>query len=118
MLKSIMAEEQSRLVYSTDKVLPNKEKPAGKAPQAKVSLSQQKVYVRLDRKGRGGKSVTLIEGIQMPGKDREALLKQLKARLGTGGALKNDLIEIQGDHRDVIIETLQGMGYKPKRAGG
>jgi translation initiation factor 1 len=42
----------------------------------------------------------------------------LKARLGTGGALKNDLIEIQGDHRDVIIETLQGMGYKPKRAGG
>ena len=113
-----MPEEKSRLVYSTDKVLPRKEKPSGKAPQTKVSLSQQKVYVRLDRKGRGGKSVTLIEGIQMPGKDREALLKQLKARLGTGGALKNNVIEIQGDHRDVIIAMLQGMGYKPKRAGG
>ena len=113
-----MPEEKSRLVYSTDKVLPRKEKPAGKAPQAKGPLSQQKVYVRLDRKGRGGKSVTLIEGIQMPGKDREALLKQLKARLGTGGALKNDVIEIQGDHCDVIIAMLQGMGYKPKRAGG
>ena len=54
----------------------------------------------------------------MPGKDREALLKQLKAGLGTGGALKNDVIEIQGDHCDVIIAMLQGMGYKPKRAGG
>ena len=113
-----MPEEKSRLVYSTDKVLLHKEKTAGKAPQVKVSVSQQKVYVRLDRKGRGGKSVTLIEGIQMPGKDREALLKQLKARLGTGGALKNDVIEIQGDHCDVIIAMLQGMGYKPKRAGG
>ena len=113
-----MPKEKSRLVYSTDKVLPRKEKPAGKAPQTTGSLSQQKVYVRLDRKGRGGKSVTLIEGIQMPGKDREALLKQFKARLGTGGALKNDVIEIQGDHRDVIIVMLQEMGYKPKRAGG
>ena len=113
-----MPEEKSRLVYSTDKLLPHKVEPAGKVTQATGSLSQQKVYVRLDRKGRGGKSVTLIEGIQMPGKDREALLKQLKARLGTGGALKNDVIEIQGDHCDVIIAMLQGMGYKPKRAGG
>jgi len=113
-----MPEEKSRLVYSTDKILPNKEKPAGKAPQARGSLSQQKVYVRLDRKGRGGKSVTLIEGIQMPGKDREALFKQLKTSLGTGGALKNDVLEIQGDHCDAIITMLQGMGYKPKRAGG
>ena len=113
-----MPEEKSRLVYSTDKVLPNKEKPSGKVTQATGPLSQQKVYVRLDRKGRGGKSVTLIEGIQTPGKDREALLKQLKARLGTGGALKNDVIEIQGDQCDAIITMLQGMGYKPKRAGG
>lgn len=117
MLKSIMPEEKSRLVYSTDKILSRKEKPAGKTPQATSSLSQRKVYLRLDRKGRGGKSVTLIEGIQMPGKDREALLKQLKTSLGTGGALKNDVLEIQGDHCDAIIAMLQGMGYKPKRAG-
>jgi translation initiation factor 1 len=113
-----MPEEKTKLVYSTDKVLHNNEKPVGKAPQAKAPLSQQKVYVRLDRKGRGGKSVTIIEGIQMPLKDREALLKKMKARLGTGGALKNDVIEIQGDHCDMIIALLQGMGYKPKRAGG
>lgn len=113
-----MPEEKPRLVYSTDKVVPRKEKPSGKSPQTKVSLPQRKVYVRLDRKGRGGKSVTLIEGIQMPGKDREALLKQLKAGLGTGGAVKNDVLEIQGDHCDVIIAMLQGLGYKTKRAGG
>ncbi len=115
-----MPEDKSRLVYSTDKILPRKEKPAGKTPQATSSLSQQKVYIRLDRKGRGGKSVTLIviEGIQMPGKDREALFNQLKTSLGTGGALKNDVLEIQGDHCDAIIAMLQGMGYKPKRAGG
>jgi translation initiation factor 1 len=118
MLKSIMPEEKSGLVYSTDKILPRKEKRAGKASQTTGSLPQRKVYVRLDRKGRGGKSVTLIEGIQMPGKDGEAFLKQVKTSLGTGGALKNDVVEIQGDHRDAIIAMLQGMGYKPKRAGG
>jgi translation initiation factor 1 len=110
--------EKSRLVYSTDKVLPRKEKSVVKAPQATVYLSQQKVYVRLDRKGRGGKSVTLIEGIQVPGKERETFLKQFKARLGTGGSLRNDVLEIQGDHCEAIIAMLQGMGYKPKRAGG
>ncbi len=113
-----MPEEKSRLVYSTDKILPGKAKPGDNAPQETGPLSQQKVYVRLDRKGRGGKSVTLIDGVQMPGKDVEALLKQFKARLGTGGAFKNGVIEIQGDHCDVIIAMLQGMGYKPKRTGG
>ena len=51
--------------------------------------SQQKAIVRLDRKGRGGKSVTVIEGLQMPQKEREALLKQLKSKLGTGGTVKD-----------------------------
>ena len=117
-LQSIMPDEKSRLVYSSDKVLPRKENPAEKAPQVKIPPSQQRVYVRLERKGRGGKSVTLIEGLKMSVKDGEALLIQLKTRLGTGGALKNDVFEIQGDHCDVIIALLQGMGYKPKRARG
>ncbi len=114
----IMPDEKSRLVYSTDTTIPRRENPVGKSPKATIPSSQQKVYVRLDRKGRGGKSVTLIEGLQMSVKNREAFLKQLKAQLGTGGALKNEVFEIQGDHRDAIIEMLQGIGYKPKRAGG
>ena len=113
-----MSDDKSRLVYSSDKAVSRKENPAGRAPAAAIPPSHQKVHVRLDRKGRGGKFVTLIVGLQMSVKDREAVLKQLKTSLGTGGALKNDILEIQGDHRDTVTELLQGMGYKPKRAGG
>jgi translation initiation factor 1 len=115
---SIMRDEKSRLVYSTDTAIPRKKNTAGKAPQLTIQPSRHKVYVRLDRKGRGGKSVTLIEGLMMPVKDREVLLKQLKTSLGTGGTIRNGVFEIQGDLRDAIIEILQAMGHKPKRAGG
>jgi len=115
---SIVSNDKSRLVYSTDKALPRKENPVGKPPKGADTRSPKAVRVRLDRKGRGGKSVTLIEGIQLTGKDREALLRKLKTWLGTGGALKEDVLEIQGDHRDAVISLLQDMGYKPKRAGG
>ena len=50
-------------------------------------------------------------------KEKEALLKQLKAGLGTGGTLKDATIEIQGDHRDSLMATLEKMGHKPKRSG-
>jgi translation initiation factor 1 len=113
-----MPDEKRRIVYSTDATIPRKENPVGTTPKPPIPLTQQKVYVRLDRKGRGGKSVTLIEGLQMSVNNRESLLKQLKARLGTGGTVRNEVFEIQGDHRDTIIEMLQGTGYKPKRAGG
>ena len=113
-----MTDEKSRLVFSTDKVVPRKDNPSVKAPKETIHASQQRVYVRLERKGRGGKSVTLIEGLQMSEKDREALLKQLKARLGTGGSIKNEILEIHGDQRDTVIALLHEMGYKPKRSGG
>jgi len=117
LLKSLMTADKSRLVYSTDKVVTRNDNPSRKAPKETIHASQQGVYVRLERKGRGGKSVTLIEGLQISAKDREALLRQLKARLGTGGSLKNDVLEIQGDHRETIIVLLHEMGYKSKRAG-
>ncbi len=113
-----MSDEKSRLVYSTDKVVPRNDKPSVKSLKEPAHPSQQRIYVRLERKGRGGKSVTLIEGLQISAKDREALLKQLKTRLGTGGSLKNDVLEIQGDHRETIIVLLHEMGYKSRRAGG
>lgn len=49
---------------------------------------------------------------------KEALLKLLKTRLGTGGTLKEDVIEIQGDRRDQIVEILTALGYKAKKSGG
>ena len=113
-----MLEEKTRLVYSTDKPVPGKENHVGKAPQATLPPAKRKVFVRLDRKGRGGKAVTLIEGLQMSVKDGEAFLKQLKTGLGTGGTLKNNVFEIQGDRRNAVTEMLEDMGYKPRRAGG
>jgi translation initiation factor 1 len=95
-----MVDEDSKLVYSTEWAVPrlsrsfrsdkkSKNKPDGKVPHTGLRPSQQKVTVRLDRKGRGGKSVTVIEGLRIPQKEREALLKQLKAKLGTGGTVKD-----------------------------
>lgn len=81
-------------------------------------VSQQKVIIRLDRKGRGGKSVTVIEGLQMPLEKMEALLKRLKSGIGTGGTLKDGTLEIQGDHCGTVMAALEKLGYRPKRSGG
>jgi len=113
-----MPDEKSKLVYSTEQAIPRKEKPIEKNLQTGLRPAQQKVTVRLDRRGRGGKSVTVIEGLQMPQKESEALLKQLKARLGTGGTVKDTSLEIQGDHRDKFFEMLSAKGYTVKHAGG
>ncbi len=113
-----MSSEKSRLVYSTDQPVPRQNKPAERFPDADVRPAQQKVTLRLDRKGRGGKSVTVIEGIQFPQKEKEQFLRQLKARLGTGGTVRDNAIEIQGDYRDALMTVLEKMGYRPKRSGG
>ena len=124
-----MPDENSKLVYSTEEAIPRlprfrrndekaKNKPVGKVLRTSLRPSPQKATVRLDRKGRGGKSVTVIEGLQIPQKEREALLKQLKAKLGTGGTVKNTCLEIQGDHRDGLMAALEKLGYSTKRSGG
>ena len=95
-----------------------KNKPVGKVLHTSLRPSQQKAIVRLERKGRGGKSVTVIEGLRIPLKEREALLKQLKAKLGTGGTVKDACLEIQGDHCDALMAALEKLGYPTKRSGG
>ena len=113
-----MPDEKSRLVYSTGQAIPRKEKQSGKIPTRDISPSQQRVTVRLDRKSRGGKAVTVIEGLLLSKKEKEILLKQLKSKLGTGGTVKDEFLEIQGDHRASLISILVEMGYRPKRSGG
>ncbi|NJD55624.1 MAG: translation initiation factor [Nitrospirae bacterium] len=113
-----MADKNTRLVYSTNTVIPRKEGPGGQQRGPVLPCAQQKVTVRLDRKGRGGKSVTVVEGIQLPERQQEALLKRLKSGLGTGGTLRDYALEVQGDHREAVMALLEAMGYKPKRSGG
>jgi translation initiation factor 1 len=69
-------------------------------------------------KGRGGKTVTTISGFDFNDNALKQLLKKLKQHCGTGGSVKNDVIIIQGDHRDKVKGLLEGQGYLVKLAGG
>ncbi len=114
--------EKRPLAYSTD---PQPE-PAAKAEPQPKSLAapfptrqlNNPVRVYLERKGRGGKTVSVIKGVMSPPAGKEALVKLLKTKLGTGGAVKDEELEIQGDHRDNIVTLLKALGYNAKRAGG
>jgi translation initiation factor 1 len=113
-----MKEPDSTLVYSTEHAVPRKKKRTDRYPATAAAPAKRRTIVRLDRKGRGGKSVTIIEGLQLSGEDSEKLLKQLKAKLGAGGTVKNGTLEIQGDHCDAVMAGLSRIGYMPKRSGG
>jgi translation initiation factor 1 len=74
--------------------------------------------VHRERGGRGGKTVSVIVGVKSTPPGRKALLKHLKNKLGTGGTIKGETIEIQGEQRARIVELLNELGYKAKVAGG
>ena len=115
-------ENNRRTVFSTDPepVTPSPPERLPSNPAAPMRSRQQNtpVLVWLDRKGRGGKTVSVIKQVMSPNSGKEALLKLLKTKLGTGGTLKDGDIEIQGDHRDAIVTILKELGYQAKRAGG
>ncbi|MNK73501.1 translation initiation factor Sui1 [compost metagenome] len=74
--------------------------------------------VSRETKGRGGKSVTLVRGLPLDAVALEVLGKQLRTACGSGGTVKNGVIEVQGEHCDRIIEALTKQGHRAKRAGG
>ncbi len=76
------------------------------------------VRVSRETKGRKGKGMTIITGVPLRGTDLKELAKQLKQKCGTGGTVKGDIIEIQGDHRDKLITELSDRGWTVKKAGG
>ncbi len=120
-----MREERSNLVYSTDGSSTKEKNPGKPGRENKTSAEggpssgqKQKLHLRLERKGRGGKTVTLVCGLSsiaskdMPGNGITSLLKEMKASLGTGGAVKDGVLELQGDHRDAITALLREKGLK------
>lgn len=116
-------QKNSQLVYSTD--------GGRRCPQCQrvisdcvcgrdrpANVGDGIARIRRETKGRGGKAVTVIDGLPLTEKDLKSLAKQLKQRCGVGGAVKDGTIEIQGDQREQCRETLTALGYTCKLAGG
>ncbi|MDD2277532.1 MAG: translation initiation factor [Bacteroidales bacterium] len=87
--------------------------------QVSVEPQKQVLRVRLEKKNRGGKTVSIVTGFVGSEEELKNLAKHLKSRCGVGGSVKDDEIIIQGDFRDKILNLLQELGYKNvKKAGG
>ena len=77
-----------------------------------------RLRVRREVSGRKGKTVTTVRGVALPATELKALAGHLKKRCGSGGTVKDGVIEIQGDHVDAVVEELRNRGHEAKRAGG
>lgn len=111
------------LVYSTDagRICPGCGYPAGQCCcSSKQSMPKGDGIVRILRetKGRKGSGVCLVTGIPLAEKELTKLAKELKKKCGSGGTVKNGVIEIQGDHRELLADLLGKQGYTVKLAGG
>ncbi len=114
-----------RIVYSTESGRistcptcgqPYKQCRCNESQAPEKKKSDGIVRIMRDRKGRGGKTVTIVTGLPQ---DKAATLgQQLKKLCGSGGTVKDDVVEIQGDHCDKVQAKLTELGYKVKRAGG
>lgn len=105
--------DNSRLVYSTE---------TGRIKEAAPVVSRPKgdgvVRIQRQTSGRKGKGVCVITGVDLPDAELSKLVAELKKKCGCGGTLKDGVIEIQGDKRDLIKQLLEAKGMKVKLAGG
>ncbi|NNG23307.1 translation initiation factor Sui1 [Telluria aromaticivorans] len=112
----------SGLVYSTEsgRMCPDCRQPLAQCACKARAVSAGDGVVRVSRqtKGRGGKSVTLVKGLALDAAALALLGKQLRTACGSGGTVKDGVIEVQGDHCDLVMAALEKLGHHPKRAGG
>ena len=101
------------VVFSTNPDFAYEEE--AEAEQETLEPSKQNLIVTIDRKGRGGKQVTLVTGFVGSADDLAELARTLKVKCGVGGSAKDGEITIQGDFRDRVTALLKEMGYKAKR---
>jgi len=112
-----MPRDEHRVVWSSSDG-DVRQKQGASASVKSLPPNQQTVYLHRESKGRGGKGVSLVKNLVLNEKDMKDLAKQLKQVCGSGGTVKNGVIEIQGEHREKMAETLKKSGYKVKIAGG
>ena len=112
-----MAKNNNRTVWTSDQGDLRKEESK---TRKSVSLPphQQTIYLHRDSKGRGGSSVTLVKNLVLAPVDMKELARILKQLCGSGGTVKDGVIEIQGEQREKIAGELKRIGYKVKIAGG
>jgi len=110
-----MAKRDAKVVFATtDGDLRKAREPAAAARRA----GDGRVRVRRETSGRRGKAVTTVSDVPVDGAALKALAGRLKKRCGVGGAVKAGVIELQGDHRDVVVELLRAEGFEVVLAGG
>ncbi len=111
---------KDRLVYSTDvgKVCPECERATEncicKETARQAAQGDGRVLIRRETKGRGGKTVTTISGLPLNQYELKSLLSDLKRLCGAGGTLKDGIIEMQGEHLEILRQELSKRGFKPK----
>lgn len=121
-----LKDQMSRLVYSTDqgRLCPSCHQAeascicADLAEKDRLKGLDGIVRLRRETSGRKGKAVTTLSGVPLPEPELKSLLKRLKQGCGSGGAVKEGIIEIQGDHRDKLKDMLEKEGYTVKFSGG
>lgn len=121
-----MRDQLSNLVFSTEKgtLCPGCQETVDScicnklSDQSRIEGLDGVVRIRRETSGRKGKGVSTVTGVPLPEKELKALAKKLKQQCGTGGSLKDGVIEIQGDHRDKLKQLLEKQGFTVKLAGG
>jgi translation initiation factor 1 len=115
--------DNSRLVYSSEsgRICPECSRPVAGCVCRQMKgapAGDGTVRIRRETKGRGGKTVTVISGIPLDEAGIKALAGELKRRCGSGGTVSAGVVEIQGDHRELLLAELTRRGYRVKLAGG
>ena len=128
--------QPARIVYSTGigSLCPNCHRPVDECVCPRATLGGSKgtpgaatsggagrggtVRVGREIKGRAGKGVTTVTGLPLPSAEIESLATRLKKRCGSGGTVRDGVLEIQGDHRDIIVAELVKLGWAAKKSGG
>jgi translation initiation factor 1 len=119
--KTVWSSEQGDLRKKKD-LAPNPSlRSASQSPARRgesIPPQQQTVYLHRETSGRRGSAVTLVKNLVLSADDLKTLARKLKQECGTGGTIKDGVIEIQGEQREKIAEILRKLGYKVKIAGG